>query len=90
MPRLTDVGYTVLADAAGRILAERGDHLLLSPTGDDPHTEAETLRDMVGQNVDGLILVPSAVDKALVDSWSNTACRPSPRSAGCRATGWIR
>jgi LacI family transcriptional regulator len=68
MPNLLNAGYTALADAAGRILAERGYHLLLSPTGDDPHTEAETLRDMVGQNVDGLILVPSAVDKALVDS----------------------
>ena len=68
MPNLLNAGYTALADAAGRILAERGYHLLLSPTGDDPHTEAETLRDMIGQNVDGLILVPSGVDKALVDS----------------------
>ena len=68
MPNLLNAGYTALADAAGRILAERGYHLLLSPTGDDARIEAETLRDMVGQNVDGLILVPSAVDKALVDS----------------------
>ena len=68
MPNLLNAGYTALADAASRLLAERGYHLLLSPTGDDPQTEAETLRDMVGQNVDGLILVPSAVDKALVDS----------------------
>ncbi len=67
MPNLLNAGYTALADAASRLLAQRGYHLLLSPTGDDLRTEAETLRDMVGQNVDGLILVPSAVDRALVD-----------------------
>ncbi len=68
MPNLLNAGYTALADAASRILAQHGYHLLLSPTGDDSRAEAETLRDMIGQNVDGLILVPSAVDKALVDS----------------------
>lgn len=67
MPNLLNVGYTTIADATSRILAQRGYHLLLSPTGDDQRTEAKILRDMVGQNVDGLILVPSAVDKAMVD-----------------------
>jgi len=67
IPNLLNVGYTAIADATSRILAQRGYHLLLSPTGDDQRTEAEILRDMVGQNVDGLILVPSAVEKTLVD-----------------------
>ncbi len=88
MPNLLNAGYTALADAAGRILAERGYHLLLSPTGDDPHTEAETLRDMVGQNVDGLD--PGAIGRGQsvgrLPGRTRRACRRRhPPRAGRRA-----
>jgi LacI family transcriptional regulator len=68
IPNLLNAYYTALADAISQILVGRGYHLLLSPTRDDVRAESDTLRDMVGQNVDGLILVPSAIDKSLVDT----------------------
>jgi LacI family transcriptional regulator len=67
VPNLLNAYYTALADAISHILAQRGYHLLLAPTWDDGATECATLRDLVGQNVDGLILVPSALDKDMLD-----------------------
>jgi LacI family transcriptional regulator len=62
LPNLLNAYYTALADEISQILAPRGYHLLLSPTRDDPATESETILDMVGQNVAGLLLVPSATE----------------------------
>ena len=59
LPNLLNAYYTALADEISQILAARGYHLMLSPTRDDPAAEAETILDMIGQNVAGLILVPS-------------------------------
>ena len=36
LPNLLNADYTALADEISRILAARGYHLMLSPTGDDP------------------------------------------------------
>lgn len=60
LPNLLNAYYTALADEISQILADRGYHLLLSPTRDNPATESDTILDMMGQNVAGLILVPSA------------------------------
>jgi LacI family transcriptional regulator len=62
LPSLGNAYYAALADSISRILAGRGYHLLLSPTCDDPQAESDTLRDMVGQNVGGLMVVPCALD----------------------------
>jgi LacI family transcriptional regulator len=67
IPNLLNAYYTALADAISQILASRGYHLLLAPTRDNAETEAAALRDMIGQNVDGLILVPSTQDGGLAD-----------------------
>lgn len=67
LPNLSNAYYAALADAISQILAGRGYHLLLSPTRDDPRVESETLRDMVGQRVGGLMLVPCGVNEAAVD-----------------------
>jgi LacI family transcriptional regulator len=66
LPSLGNAYYAALADAISQILAGRGYHLLLSPTCDDPRAESDTLRDMVGQNVGGLMVVPCALDQELV------------------------
>jgi LacI family transcriptional regulator len=59
LPNLRNAYYTALADEISQILAPRGYHLLLSPTRDDTAAEDDTIFDMIGQNVSGLILVPS-------------------------------
>lgn len=66
LPNLANAYYTALADAISQNLAGRGYHLLLAPTSDNPATEAETLYNMVGQNVAGLIVVPAALDHAML------------------------
>lgn len=66
VPSLANAYYAALADAISQNLVRRGYHLLLALTADDPAGETETLYDMVGQNVAGLILVPSALDSAML------------------------
>jgi LacI family transcriptional regulator len=66
LPSLGNAYYAALADSISQILAGRGYHLLLSPTCDDPQAESDTLRDMVGQNVGGLMVVPCALDAEAV------------------------
>jgi LacI family transcriptional regulator len=66
LPNLANAYYTALADTISQNLAQRGYHLLLAPTSDDAANETETLYDMVGQNVAGLIVVPSAMDTAMI------------------------
>jgi len=67
IPNLLNAYYTALADAISQLLAERGYHLLLASTRDDPASERDTLLDMTGQVVDGLIWVPAAPDEGLLD-----------------------
>jgi LacI family transcriptional regulator len=66
LPNLLNAYYTALADEISQILARRGYHLLLSPTRDDPAIESDTILDMIGQNVTGLLLVPSATRPELL------------------------
>ena len=67
IPNLLNAYYTALADSISQQLAARGYHLLLSSTRDDAATEHETVVDMVGQAVDGLIWVPSVAETDLLD-----------------------
>jgi LacI family transcriptional regulator len=67
IPNLLNAYYTALADAASQLLAESGYHLLLSSTRDDPDIEQDILRDMVGQDADGLIWVPTTPGESLLD-----------------------
>jgi LacI family transcriptional regulator len=66
LPSLGNAYYAALADSISQILAGRGYHLLLSPTCDDPRAESDTLRDMVGQRVGGLMVVPCSLDQEMV------------------------
>jgi LacI family transcriptional regulator len=66
LPSLGNAYYAALADSISQILTGRGYHLLLSPTCDDPQAESDTLRDMVGQNVGGVMVVPCALDAETV------------------------
>ena len=66
LPSLSNAYYAALADSISQILAGRGYHLLLSPTCDDPRAQRDTLRDMVGQNVAGLMVVPCSIDLPMV------------------------
>ncbi len=59
IPNLLNAYYTALADNISQLLVERGYHLLLSATRDDPENESDMLSDMIGLGVDGLIWVPS-------------------------------
>lgn len=67
IPNLLNAYYTALADTASYLLAEHGYQLLLSSTRDDPDVEQEILYDMIGQDVAGLIWVPSAPGEDLLD-----------------------
>ncbi len=67
IPNLLNAYYTALADTASQLLARLGYHLLLSSTRDDPLLEQAIMRDMIGQDVAGLIWVPSSCDRKLVD-----------------------
>lgn len=59
IPNLLNTYYTTLADAISQLLTENGYQLLLSSTRDDPEIEQETMRNLVGHGVDGLIWVPT-------------------------------
>ncbi|MGA2820036.1 MAG: LacI family DNA-binding transcriptional regulator [Anaerolineales bacterium] len=67
IPNLLNAYYTALADAISQQLVSHGYHLLLSSTRDEPQTEHDTVTDMVGQAVDGLIWVPASSDSGLLD-----------------------
>ncbi|MCS7222215.1 MAG: LacI family DNA-binding transcriptional regulator [Anaerolineae bacterium] len=67
IPNLLNAYYTALADAISQLLAGSGYHLLLSSTRDDPLLEQAIVYDMIGQDVAGLIWVPSSRDRELVD-----------------------
>lgn len=66
IPNLLNAYYTALADSLSQLLYERGYHLLLASTRDDPEIEQDMLYDMVGRAVDGLIWVPSSTSPALL------------------------
>ncbi len=67
IPNLLNAYYTALADAISQLLNEHGYQLLLSSTRDDPAIEQETLRKMVGHDVDGLLWVPTSGDARLLE-----------------------
>jgi LacI family transcriptional regulator len=60
IPNLLNAYYTALADSLSQLLYDRGYHLLLASTRDDPEVEQNMLADMVGRAVDGLLWVPSS------------------------------
>lgn len=68
IPNLLNAYYTALADAISQLLNNCGYQLLLSSTRDDPSIEQVTLRQLIGHGVDGLIWVPTAADKKLLDA----------------------
>jgi len=67
IPNLLNAYYTALADAASQLLAEAGYSLLLSSSRDEPEIERDILREMIGHDVAGLIWVPTAPGKKLLD-----------------------
>ena len=67
IPNLMNAYYTALADAISQQLASHGYHLLLSSTRDEQQAEHDTVTDMVGQAVDGLIWVPASSDSGLLE-----------------------
>jgi len=62
IPNLLNAYYTSLADSLSQLLYEKGYHLWLSSTRDDPQVEEGMLYDMLGYPVDGLIWVPTRSD----------------------------
>lgn len=68
IPNLLNAYYTALADDVSQLLNTHGYQLLLSSTRDDPDIENNTFRQLIGHNVDGLIWVPTAAGKKLVDT----------------------
>ncbi len=68
IPNLLNAYYTALADTASQLLMEAGYHLLLSSTRDEPALEQAILRDMIGQDVAGLIWVPCAPSADLLQT----------------------
>ena len=66
IPNLQNAYYTALADSISLLLTRNGYQLLLSSTRDDPAIEWETLRTMLGHDVDGLIWVPTSHDPRLL------------------------
>lgn len=67
IPNLLNAYYTALADSISLLLTQNGYQLLLSSTRDDPAIESETLRTMIGHDVDGLIWVPTEASPKLLD-----------------------
>lgn len=66
IPDLLNAYYTALANTASQLLSQRGYHLILASTADDPASEQSTLYDMVGQGVEGLIWVPTCPEEDLL------------------------
>ena len=71
IPNLLNAYYTALADDVSQLLNAHGYQLLLSSTRDNPVVEKNTFRQLIGHNVDGLIWVPTAADKNLIDTLIN-------------------
>lgn len=67
IPNLLNAYYTALADSISLLLTSNDYQMLLSSTRDDPQVETETLRTMIGHDVDGLIWVPTSNGPNLVD-----------------------
>ena len=67
IPNLLNAYYTALADSISLRLTENGYQLLLSSSRDDPAIEWETLRTLIGHDVDGLIWVPTDASPKLLD-----------------------
>ncbi len=67
IPNLLNAYYTALADSISLRLTQNGYQLLLSSTRDDPAIESETLRTMIGHDVDGLLWVPTEASPKLLD-----------------------
>jgi LacI family transcriptional regulator len=66
IPNLLNPYYIALADEISQLLTGTGYQLLLAATRDDPETEQGVLLDLVGQNVEGLLWVPSAPSSDLL------------------------
>ena len=71
IPNLLNAYYTALADAVSQLLTEPGYQLMLSSTRDDPDIERSILDDMIGQDVAGLIWVPTTSDEDMLDFLQN-------------------
>jgi LacI family transcriptional regulator len=71
IPNLLNAYYTALADDVSQLLNVHGYQLLLSSTRDNPVLEKNAFQQLIGHNVDGLIWVPTAADKPLIDSLIN-------------------
>jgi len=67
IPNLLNAYYTALADSISLLLTQAGYQLLLSSTRDDPALEWDTLRTMIGHDVDGLIWVPTDASPKLLE-----------------------
>jgi len=67
IPNLLNAYYTALADSISLRLTQNDYQLLLSSTRDDPAIESETLRTMIGHDVDGLLWVPTEASPKLLD-----------------------
>lgn len=59
VPQFTNQLFNRIIVAADRKLMEAGYNLLISNTDDDPEKEKDVFLRMIGQRVDGVILVPS-------------------------------
>lgn len=59
IPNLLNAYYTALADLLSQYLYEKGLHLWLASTRDEPQVEEGMLRDMLGYPVEGLLWVPT-------------------------------
>jgi LacI family transcriptional regulator len=66
IPNLMNAYYTALADEASQLLAKAGYQLMLASTRDDPEIERDTVDTMMGQDVAGLMWVPTSPDEKLL------------------------
>jgi LacI family transcriptional regulator len=62
IPNLLNAYYTTLANLLSQFLYEKGYHLWLASTQDEPGIEKDMLYDMLGYPVEGLIWVPTSGD----------------------------
>jgi LacI family transcriptional regulator len=71
IPNLLNAYYTALADDVSQLLNAHGYQLLLSSTRDNTVVEINTFHQLIGHDVDGLIWVPTAANKKLIDTLIN-------------------
>lgn len=67
VPQYANRFFTRMAVSAEHVLEQAGYDLLVSDTDDNPEKEKETIERMIGQRVDGMLLVPTS------EGASNTA-----------------